>query len=423
MLRYIYALLIIGSSASPLFSQMRLQLRHAPWASIPTTVQPALLGRGDYEYAALSADAQFWFNTNGFRVDRILQDGNTLSSEVEDEILAELRDGDNLVQLGTDIHILAQTYMGELPVSIGFKTVDQLFFDLNTPETATLLLKGNAFFAGQSVSDESLQLRDWGYQEISLGTAFDFGETRLGIRAKFLLGERASFYDDLSYELFTEADGIRVDVASVYEVFDTGTDGIDGYGAGIDLGITHRISEKWEVHVAALDLGFISWDGRIRNNTVNFSYEGLEVENIISIGDEETSLDPTDTLTNLFFPTEEFGTTSSPLAGSVHLSGFYHFDETAYGVVSLHSGLTRYGNVSDIPLLNLAYYKQWRNRFMLGVNMYGGGLDRYGLGASGGVRLPFGDRGSLQFLLQTDNITGLFFGQGIAVNGGLSVGY
>ncbi len=423
MLRYIAFMLITFISTSTIFSQMRLQLRHSPWASVPTIVQPALLGQGKYEYVSVSGDAQFWLGTNSFRIDPILQNGNTLTEEVENDIIADLEDSDNQISLGTDYQILVQTYMGELPVSLGYKSGSQVYFQLNSPETANLILKGNSFFAGQTVSDQDLIFRDWSYQEISLGTAFDFGETRLGIRAKFLLGDRATLYNDLSYELFTAGDGRQVDIRSTYDVFETASAGIDGYGAGVDIGITHQLNDQWEIHVAALDLGFISWDGVIRNNTVDFSYEGIEVENIISLGEEDASLDPTDTLENLFFPVTEAGTSSSPLAGSVHLSAFYHFNDAAYGVVSIHSGLTRYGNVSDIPMLNLAYYQEWNGRFMLGVNAYGGGLDRYGVGASGGVRFPFADNGNIQLLLQTDNITGLFFGQGIAVNGGVSVGY
>lgn len=52
--------------------------------------------------------------------------------------------------------------------------------------------------------------------------------------------------------------------------FDTGSFGLAGMGAGVDLGVTYQLMENLRVSAAVLDLGFISWS---KNSTISAKKE------------------------------------------------------------------------------------------------------------------------------------------------------
>ncbi len=387
------------------------------------TYQPANILRIDFKNIAVGSDASVYLGNNSFRVDPLFREGNFISEQTKDEILRQFNANNNQLHQGLHIGGYFLFRLGGLPISLSVKRVKSTYLRINDPGTAGLILRGNAPFAGERISDESLAYRNYDFWEASVGTGWQVGRWLIGARIKAVLGNEADILDELSYSLFTESDGRNISIQSTYTYYDTEGSGINGLGTGIDLGISYLFSEKVFLQLAVLNAGFINWDGNERTATVDFEYSGEEIDNLLSLGLNNYEFNIADTLESLFFPSKRQHTFLTPLPTILNFGGAYQFTAKDRLMGSVTYGLTNYGPTTDLPLINMAYHRKITPYFVTGINVYGGGMDLYGLGGLVECKLPLGNSAALRLYYHLDNAMGMVFAQGVSMNGGIGFIY
>jgi len=144
-----------------------------------------------------------------------------------------------------------------------------------TDDFFRLMYDGNVPFAGKTARIAPLDFRTLSYQEAGLNlvsrstTRFNFG---LGL--SYILGNRFYEFNATRGTLFTSEDGdsLHADINLHYKSSDHakknfGT--VNGSGAGFSAFAKYDINKKSSLYLALDDLGFISWN----NKSVNFSLD------------------------------------------------------------------------------------------------------------------------------------------------------
>lgn len=196
-----------------------------------------------------------------------------------DEVMKNLG---NSNRLGVDLNIPI--------IATGFKAWGGYnTFTLSARTSVGVKLPGSLFsFLKEGVSNQNYDLggtRAFGtaYGEIALGHSHDINsKLRVGATMKFLIGlgdVSANFktanldLNENDWRVTTEAElntslkGMNYTTAvnkntghEYVDGIDNDTFGLNGFGMAFDLGASYQLTKDWELSLAVLDFGFISWN-------------------------------------------------------------------------------------------------------------------------------------------------------------------
>jgi len=408
--------------------QSGLHLQYMANAPTGQFYQPALLTEMQMNTLRLSGGGGAWLKSASVTYETLQGISNFLTDDFKRQLIADL-DTDNSFQMGYDYNQMLNFKAGKARLGISWRNRWGLNGDFENPLSMGLLLRGNASYAGEIISDEGIMLRNFRYWELGLSAASTIGEkVKLGVRAKLLLGQRFLGIENLDYNLFTATDGGRITVDGAYDfVFDAvGNEATDNIGLGVDLGIIYDINEKWRFQAAAVDIGYINWNADRYQNSFDLDYEGVDLQDLITTSDGSNAVFITDTLRTLLTPdsTRETFATSLPMQLSMAIGR--KIGEKGQLMLSGHVAPGDIAPRFDQVLVNLAYHHQFTKWLMLGVNAYGGGPDTYGLGAVGMIQIVKGDELFVSIYGGMDNALGLLLpaqGQGSGAQVGVSMGF
>ncbi|MEO0471126.1 MAG: DUF5723 family protein [Bacteroidota bacterium] len=407
-----------------LVGQNAATLRFQPQQTVAQFFQPALLADHEFKLISVGAGGLYGLGSNVVSLDRILVDGNFLNDDDKDRLVAQLGD-DNRFQIHQQAGAIINFRVNQLPISLSLENQRSLSLITSDPNTIGLLLYGNARYAGQTIGDPGITARDDSWLAIGLGTAYEVGKLQIGTRLKFLLGQRMNSLENFSYDFFTAEDGSQIDLSADYELFQSQNSGNQGTGFGVDLGFRYKVNDKLVLDASVINLGVINWKGTLFDNAVSFSYEGFDAGNVFSgeIGnlDEIFALD---TLEQLVLPDSANGTYGLPLPISIHAGAAYSLSEKASLFTSLHIGANEFAAGTPIPMLNVAYQYQLSPNFLLGGNVFGGGMPQYGFGVFAQANFALGEKQGIALFYSMDNALGLIAGgsgRGLSMHGGLSL--
>lgn len=201
----------------------------------------------------------------------------------------------------------------------------QLSFNLSK-EFLGFLVNGNAYFKGQTLDVNVLDVNSVSYVETGLSAAKQFGKLGIGVRGKFLQGIAAAQTKDLRFKITTPenntdplivessgeintsgapvlfGDSIQgqaiTDDSKEFEASDLTS--FDNTGFAIDLGVTYQVMPRLLVHGAVIDFGGINW----KNNPYTYKLKDTKVQyigfndNQLNNGDAQDNY--LDSLENLF---------------------------------------------------------------------------------------------------------------------------
>lgn len=408
--------------------QSGLHLQFMPNAPAGQFFQPALLAEMDMNGLRLSGDGSLWFNSSSVTYGTLQGVTNYLTDDFKQELISDL-DTDNSFQAGYHYSEMLNFKIGKTRWGISWRNRWGVNGNFENPLSMGLLLRGNAPYAGQTISDEGIFVRNFRYWELGIATAFKVTDKiKVGLRPKILFGQRFLGIENLDYSLFTAADGSRVDVSGNYDfVFEAeGNKAINQTGFGLDIGLIYDITEDWRLQASAIDVGRINWETDRYAGDLELDYAGIDLQDLITTNDGSNAIFITDTLRTLLSPDSTRGTTSVGLPTQLSLSIGRKMGKNGQLMLSGHVAPGDLAPRFDQVLVNLTYHHQVTKWLMLGLNAYGGGPDRYGVGAVGMIKIVKGDDLFVSIYGSMDNALGLLLpaqGQGSGAHVGVSMGF
>ncbi|RMG66132.1 MAG: hypothetical protein D6722_15410 [Bacteroidetes bacterium] len=374
-----YLLWLALLSTSPLLQgQADAQLPFLPDQLAAQWQQPAYLAGLASHSIQLGAYGGYGAGSRHLSLSRIYGSSGYLDTETKEAILSELQP-DNLFRIDARAGGMVALRGAGLPLSVSYRRASVNTLRFAQPHTLGLVLFGNARYAGENLSDEDVALFRMTYDEIGLGTAFG-GETwQVGFRLKGLLSTQAEQLD-LSYSLFTEAEGAYLDLGLTYDyVRQTRRGG----GFGLDLGATYQLGPQWTLQLAALDLGALRISGDRFQLEESLSYEGVALTDVLA-GDWQNpgNLFAVDSLQDLVLASAEADGRWLALPGQVQLGAAFAATERDRVLAQVAWGLQPTSDARPAPRVSLGYQRQTWDLLSLGVHAYGGGIDDWGWGAS-----------------------------------------
>ncbi|MEZ4774379.1 MAG: DUF5723 family protein [Bacteroidia bacterium] len=419
-LRRMYLLIFLIFSIATLRAQSGLQIQFQPEEITAQFSQPAFLSIHQMKSFSVGVGGEYGLAANTLSVNRLLMDDSFISKEEKDVLVGQMGD-DNRLRLGFNQLAMLNLAVKNQRISISFRDFQGGYFRINNPSTAGLILYGNAPYAGQTVTDENITLRNLRFREIGVGSAWKAGDFSIGLRLKALIGSYGNFTDNLSYSLFTAEDGSDIRLNSNYQIFN----GKSGAGLGADLGFVYQPNEKILLQAAVRDLGFISWNGIRRDNQVSISYEGVDLNQFIDT-DFSTGgqLFTPDTLQELFFPDSASGTYRMNMPGNFSIGGSWEFSTGKTISASVNGGFSQYAAWTPTPLVNVGYSHQLWRPLTIGVNAFVGGMEGFGFGGFVRANVSLADQYGVSLFVAADNAAGLISpetARGFALQGGITV--
>lgn len=148
----------------------------------------------------------------------------------------------------------------------------------------TLAIKGNEPFIGGEVSLKNMGIDITHQREYGLGVVKQYKKLIVGIRGKYIQGLSNVFFKPKNLGLVTDGDFYQMSVTTDASINSSGIPEdnakIDGtfiknyvtntknWGAGLDLGLTYKVSRRIIVSAAANNIGFINWKSGVRNYNI-----------------------------------------------------------------------------------------------------------------------------------------------------------
>ncbi|MFT4973003.1 MAG: hypothetical protein ACI9JY_002209, partial [Saprospiraceae bacterium] len=266
------------------------------------------------------------------------------------------------------------------------------------------------------------------YNEFALGAAYKIGKITVGAKAKYLSGFRsaATDKDQNSATLYTDPDIYQLTLTSDYRLNSSGTVDFNGFdefdirfdvddagnelftkntGWAFDLGATMEVTEKLTIAASILDIGSIEWTEDTRNYTSKgtFTYEGLDISDAITNGDDDPDFgNPLDTIESIFRAIETNKSYTVDLPTKFYLSGQYKVSEKL-GVGATF--FTEKFREETFNALSLNSHYQLLKNIAIGAN-YTTLLEEgkhFNVGLNAAVKL-----GPVQVFGTTDNVVALF---------------
>ncbi|MCB0855616.1 MAG: hypothetical protein KDD63_25510, partial [Bacteroidetes bacterium] len=365
----VFAILFLVSGS--LWAQSGPALQFNPSQITAQIFQPAYLLSHDFDYIGIGGDVRYGLASNVLPVNAVLMDDSFITPEEKDLIVGNMGD-DNRLNLGLYQSIFTNFRIKKTVWSLSYQGYTGGYFRTNSANTLGLVLYGNAAYNGQTVSDQNIRSRIMSHREFALGSAWEIGALQIGVRAKLLMGQNANLINDFSYSLFTSENGGRINLTGDYDIFRSQSEGVDGMGLGIDLGLVYPINQKVTLQAAFRDLGSITWDGVRFQNQVDVDYEGVEITNILNTNlSNPSDFFSIDTLQNLFFPDSAMEKVKTNLPGSITLGATYQLDSLQRLHLMLQAGVSEFSLGSPLPLILIGYERNLGKFFTLGAHVYG----------------------------------------------------
>lgn len=382
----LFLICLISLSAS---SQQELTLHFNRDAIQSSFTNPAFQNK--YKVIITLPSVVYNYGNNAFSYyDLIATDPNDDSTFFDiDGILAKMSD-DNIIQV--------QSYLDW--ISLGF-TVKDWFFSFNLThkidlkmtyrrDMVDLLWNGNDQFIGETIEiGPGLNMQV--YKEFGFRVGRHFEKFDVGMRAKWLNGIANLHSVKNSLQITTGNQNFESTLSSDYEIREAGLEelalgqfspanGSTNLGYAFDFGGVYRFNEKWEVAASVIDLGRIEWNTsvKIHKSHGTFTFSGIDINDFIN-DNEFDSEAIEDSLSDLYFSTEESNSYISNLIPKTYLSGSYHIDEkTTFGALfqadyfnGIQPGVALYAgrDLSEFLQLGLSYSYKNRSFANVGFNM------------------------------------------------------
>lgn len=379
-MRVLISTLFISLLCCQLQAQVGIQRQWLNDPLLNLAVQPAALadtsmpgfsiqGNGSASLVGNAGLLDLYFENDGF-----LDDG-------EKQIILDRMGAENTFQYNDAIGpFLIAGKLGKIPFSLSFERNRAFGIGFNNPQSLELLLRGNAIFAGQTVSD-NFQYHRLQTDKFGLGTAFRLGKASVGIKANYVSGSNMTSMDNFNFSVFTAEDGSMLSLASEY-VLNEATD--KGQGFGLDLGLTAPLGKKMELQLAVMDLGFMNWDVNVMDNNGSIDFSGINLNSLVN--GEFTDIRLEDTLRQGIFPDTVSGTFSHMLPTRASVGVSYSLKKGSTMFLQLAAALGPFAPGGGAPAVSLGYQRSW-SWLTIGGQAFGGGIEGWGVGAIAAMHL------------------------------------
>lgn len=294
----------------------------------------------------------------------------------------------------------------------GFRSSSNLKY---TKDLVGLLAYGNANYIGQTL-EIGPTIDVISFNEVYLGVQKTSGKFTLGLKAKLLYGASNISTESSRIQFTTNAEYYQLEFNNDYTIrsssllrynsLDSITVNYSNFtfdnffynnkGLGIDLGVHFQVTDHWNIHASALDIGTIKWDffPRKYSSKGSFSFDGVDLVDYLT----DSTLSVKDTLLDLINVTSELETYSTPLNSTFSVGSTYKYKKWNGNI--LYQMRNRFGfrnhslslsAVRQVAIFDLgAQYTISKNNFT-------------GLGIYGKIRL-----GPFSAYMATDNIISIF---------------
>ncbi|GAB4416117.1 MAG: hypothetical protein OHK0039_25300 [Bacteroidia bacterium] len=391
----------------------------AQWAQVAFLAdsQPDRLvagGTGLYDFASSRLPIEQFYGYEGY-----------LDDAAKTRILSALGT-DNRLRLEVMAGGLVATRVRGIAAGLSYRQVVLTGLRFDQAHSLGLLLRGNAPYAGEALSDEHIAFRLANYHEAGVSAGIQRDGLRLGARLKGLYMPGYQALDQLSYELLTAADGSSIDLQASYDYFRSTR---AGGGVALDLGAVYQIGKTWEVQAALRDIGLLWTRGEAYTHTADIRYEGIEAGNLFA-GDWQNlaTLFPTDSLQDLLLadPVETRRSVWLPLRA--HAAVTYRPSAQHQISAALYSNGVAYSR----PLVVLAYHRDLAPYLRAGIHLSAGDLNRWGWGAVLAGNIPIGNHhlglfaeyqmGASPGIVMADQLRGMMLNGGVSFRIGDAAG-
>lgn len=424
----ILALLVAAGQVQAQFEMQPTLLRGHVWSQ---TYQPANIVEGEYEKFRYGAIGNFWLGNTHAPLAGVFAESGFITNEVKDRLIGDLKANED-ISAGYHLGLAAvNVKAGELPLGFYLDEYNTVYARFNNPNTLGLILRGNGPYAGDTVSDSGIRGAIVRTRELGFGTGIKTDKFSLGGRLRLKQGIRMAQLANLDYSLYTDSLGTQVNVAADYDLYttpklgQTGLFSFQGFGLGLDLGARYIVSDKLDFELSATDIGFTSWKTNHMQETVDVNWEGISITSLLVDSVSPIIQEQVDSIKDILLPdtTEERHMLIAPTV--VRLGGTFHLNEQAsLSAMVIWSPLAS-GAHTRLPMINVAYQHEVFTGLTLGANVYGLGLDTYGVGAMANYTIVAGSVG-IDLLAGSDNLLGWIapgIGRGLSVYAGVGVGF
>lgn len=231
-------------------------------------------------------------------------------------------------------------------------------------DLASLLLKGNSQFKGETIEFGNLSVASNNYLEYGLGYSHKvFDNLTIGIKAKYLHGLANIRSEEFNLSLFTNETGDSLSVETDIQLeanapVQISTDN-QGYiddinerdidfsditanpGFAFDVGATYELRDKFTFSASVVDFGFINYKNFPHKYSLKgtYAFTGLDVSSELTEDDTEEDSDPfdevLDSLENSISAEYTEDQYFASLGPKIFLGGRYHLnDKVDFGVLS-----------------------------------------------------------------------------------------
>jgi len=428
-LRLVFTAGIIGIFCPEVGAQHGVQTGHLSNLGWSQRFQPANISQGDYQKFRYTAGGEGWLGNSDFVLAGIFSNNGYINEATKNRLLDQIKGSVDMAGGYTLDLANVNVKLGGLTMAFGLNTSLHANAHIGQANTLGLLLRGNKPFAGQTVSDDELALSTSQLRTFSAGLGWQNAKLRLGGRLQIHQGVRHFSSEKVMFALFTDSEGLEVNLDADYALVGTGSRKgffqFDGIGASLDLGAAYQISDKMEVDVAANGLGWMSWKGNRVSGDVNVDWEGISIVSLLEDSVPAVIADQVDSLKTLVFPDTASTSWGLPTGSNFRLGFRYSLSEKSELGFTLLYAPFRSGVYTPIPVLGLAYQHEVIQGLKLGGNAYFGGSDRYGVGAMATYGFQAGPV-KVNLLAGSDNLLGILLptiGRGMSAYGGLGVDF
>lgn len=176
--------------------------------------------------------------------------------------------------------------------NIGFSAYDRNLINASfSDDFMRLVFYGNFNYQNETLNFSNTNIRIDRFQQYKIDYTLNYNSTRIIVGASFLAGNHHSTFIVNNGSLFTDNDGIRLDLDYDLQAFITDTSSLDPFvrnGNGLALDIsTEFMLENHKIKIYLQDAGFIMWNSKstILITDSNFSFTGLAISDVMSFND------------------------------------------------------------------------------------------------------------------------------------------
>jgi hypothetical protein len=176
--------------------------------------------------------------------------------------------------------------------NIGFSAYDRNLINASfSDDLMKLGFYGNFNYQNETLDFSNTNIRIDRFQQYKLDYTIQSNNTNITIGASFLAGNHHASFIVNDGSLFTDTNGIRLDVAYDMHAFVTDTSSLDpfarnGNGIALDLAADFIIRNH-KINLYLQDGGFIMWNTKSITLATdsNFSFSGVKIDDIMSFND------------------------------------------------------------------------------------------------------------------------------------------